>query len=276
MEIWRRKQEVAKGHGPYTIGKGNRACLLLHGIAASPAQMRVLADCLADAGFVVRAALLPGHGTHPDALKGVVWQDWYEHVHNEYCRLKESYQEVTLVGFSIGAALAAHYAAHNEVDRLVLLSVPLCPLNDKFPTKLMLKIYGVFFKTVRGNPNVLITEEGELFSYVYGHVPTAILHTMSELIGIVRSRLHRITAPALIMHSVNDSVSGAKSGPLVYRRVNSKEKRLVILRKSGHNLLMDAQQALVLEEIRKFVSSSCCEQAEVSDAVAFTHSMSLL
>jgi carboxylesterase len=248
-------QEVAKGHVPYTIGSGHRACLLVHGIAGSPAQMRLLAEFLAHSGFTARGILLPGHGTHPDDLEGIVWQDWYEHVHDEYNELRRDHDEVNLIGFSIGAALAAHYAAHNAVDRLVLLSLPLCPLNDRFPTNLMLRIYWTFFKTVKGSPEIVHNSEGEPFCFVYDRVPTAVLHTMSELIGIIKDRLHRISSPTLIIQSRNDRVSGAKSGPLAYRRISSFCKRLVMLEKSGHNVMIDKERERVFEEIIGFFSS---------------------
>ncbi len=252
----RHKREIVKEHAPYTIGSGRRACLLVHGIAGSPAQMRTLAEALAAAGFRARGALLPGHGTHPDDLEGIVWQDWYEHIHDEYSELKKAYEEVSLIGFSIGAALSAHYAAHNQVDRLVLLSVPLCPLNDRFPTNLMLKVYSMFFKTVKGKPETFLNAEGEPFSLVYDRVPTLILHTMSELVGIVRSAVNRIESPTLIIQSMNDSISGAKSGPLAYRKIRSREKRLVMLRRSGHSIMMEAEQKLVFHEIISFLNGA--------------------
>jgi len=236
------------------MGAGDTACLLVHGIAGSPAQMLPLAENLAEAGITARGTLLPGHGTHPDDLEGVVWQDWYEHVHDEYSGLKEQYGRVSLVGFSIGAALAAHYAAHNSVDRLVLLNIPLCPLNDRFPTGLMLKIYSLFFKEARGRPEVLLDADGEPFSFVYERVPTAILHTMSELVGIVRNNLERIRTPALIIQSRNDMVSGNKSGPLAYRKVRSTEKRLVMLERSGHSAMMDTERQTVFKEIIGFLN----------------------
>ncbi|UCD58640.1 MAG: alpha/beta hydrolase, partial [Candidatus Hydrogenedentota bacterium] len=116
------ERTIIKGHEPYVIGSGKRACLLVHGVAGSPAQMRTLAEALAMSGFTARGTLLPGHGTRPDDLQGIVWQDWYEHIHEEYSGLKQRYEEVLLIGFSIGAALSAYYAAHNPVNRLVLLN----------------------------------------------------------------------------------------------------------------------------------------------------------
>ncbi|RJP17058.1 MAG: alpha/beta fold hydrolase [Candidatus Abyssobacteria bacterium SURF_5] len=252
--FWQRSRTVARGHSPYTLGKGERAFLLVHGIAGSPAQMRKLAEFLDQLGFTARAMLLPGHGTHPDDLEGVVWQDWYEAVHDEFCELRKRHQEVSLAGFSIGAALSAHYAAHNPVDRLILLSLPLCPLNDRFPTDLMLRIYWAFFKQVKGNPEAITGADGEPFYFVYERVPTAILHTMSELIRIVKHRLDRVTAPTLLIQSKCDRISGAKSGPLAFRQIGSDQKRLVMLERSGHNVILDDDQPQVFQEIRKFMS----------------------
>jgi carboxylesterase len=247
----------AKRHDAYTIGSGKNACLLVHGIAGSPAQLRLLAEFLGESGFTVRAMLLPGHGTQPEDLEGVVWQDWYEHLHDEYRSLKETHGSVFLVGFSIGAALSAHYATHNPVDRLVLLSLPLCPLNDRFPTGLMLRLYSLFFKEVKGRPARVTDSNGDTFSFVYDKVPTAILHTMSELVDIVRDNLGRIHAPVLIIQSKNDPISGSKSGPLAFRRMRSRKKEILMLERSGHSVIMDVERGLVFERVASFLNGNC-------------------
>ena len=246
--------EIAKGHEPFTIGSGKSACLLVHGIAGSPAQMRNLAEELAAAGLEAKGILLPGHGTNPADLGGIVWQDWFEHIHREYRALKRRHDKVYLIGFSIGAALSAHYAAHNHVDRLILLNVPLCPLNNRYPTGLMLRVYGAFFKTVKGRAERLIGADGESFSFVYDWVPTATLHTMSELIDIAKDNLCKIRVPVLIIQAKGDKVSGGKSGPLVYRSVGSDEKRLVMLDQDGHSIMVGKDEEVVSEEVIGFLN----------------------
>jgi carboxylesterase len=216
--------------------------------------MRTLAEALAMSGLAARGTLLPGHGTHPDDLREIVWQDWYEHIHEEYSELKRKHEEVFLVGFSIGAALSAYYAAHNQVDRLILLNVPLCPLNGRFPTGLMLRLYGAIFKEVKGRPERLIDADGEPFHFVYDRVPTSILHTMSELVGIARKSLGRIRSPVLIIQSKNDNVSGGKSGPLAYRRVRSREKSLVMLDSSDHSIMAGAERDVVFGKVIGFLN----------------------
>ena len=247
-------REAAEIHSPFTLGSGDGACLLVHGIAGSPAQMRTLGEAIASAGFKVRGLLLPGHGTRPEDMHGIVWQDWYERVHEEYRALKERHEEVALIGFSIGAAIAAHYAAHNRVDKLALLNVPLFPLNGRYPTGLMLRVYSVFFEKVQGRAEKLIGANGESFTFVYEWVPTAVLHTMLELVGIVKAGLHKIQAPVLAIQASRDKVSGGRSGPHVYDSVASEKKRLVMLDQNEHSIMVGIDRELVCGEIIGFLN----------------------
>jgi carboxylesterase len=246
--------ETANGHGPFDLGSGSRACLLVHGIAGSPAQMRGLGESLAAAGLKAKGFVLPGHGTRPEDLYGIVWQDWYERLHEEYRALRKDHDEVVLIGFSIGAALSAHYAAHNPVDRLILLNIPLYPLNGKYPTNLMLKVYSVFFDKVKGKAEKLIGADGKSFSFVYDWVPTAILHTMTELIDIVKGNLCRIEVPVLTIQARKDKVSGGRSGPFVHNNVGSNEKRLVMLDRDEHSIMVGNDREVVYREIFGFLN----------------------
>jgi carboxylesterase len=198
--------------------------------------------------------LLPGHGTFPQDLRGIVWQDWYESLHEEYQALKANHDEIILIGFSIGAALSAHYAAHNPVDGLVLLNIPLYPLNGRYPTGLMLRIYSVFFDKVKGRAEKLIGADGKPFSFVYDWVPTAILHTMNELVEIVKGNLYRIEAPVLAIQATGDKVSGGRSGPFVHDNVSSREKRLVMLDQDEHSIMVGRDRDLVYREIFSFLN----------------------
>ena len=56
------------------------------------------------AGHTVAAPLLPGHGTHPDELNQISWQDWYKAVRQTYLDLQSAIR-VWLAGESMGALL---------------------------------------------------------------------------------------------------------------------------------------------------------------------------
>src|SRR5438552_16548749 len=56
---------------PFALGDGPDACLLLHGLTGSPAEVRPVGEALAKAGFRAVGPLLPGHGTTPRDLMRV-------------------------------------------------------------------------------------------------------------------------------------------------------------------------------------------------------------
>jgi alpha-beta hydrolase superfamily lysophospholipase len=106
--------------------------LLIHGLSDSPYQMRDLARWLSrERGMLVRALLLPGHGTVPGDMLRVRWQDWARAVRWGLGSFRGEVQRLVVVGVSTGAALAIDAVLGGEpLDGLVLLSpaIGLSPL----------------------------------------------------------------------------------------------------------------------------------------------------
>ena len=107
------------------------AVLLLHGMSDSPYVLRSLAQSLHDRGAWVLGLRLPGHGTAPSGLKDVKWQDMAAAVRLAMAHLQANagVQNIYIVGYSTGGALALHYAlqglgrrAQPQPDGIVLIS----------------------------------------------------------------------------------------------------------------------------------------------------------
>ncbi|QIB33656.1 alpha/beta hydrolase [Ancylobacter pratisalsi] len=122
---WNRSYELVPEGEP----KG--AVVLLHGLTDSPYSLRHVGRLYQDAGFVVVAIRLPGHGTVPAGLAEVEWEEWSAAtrlaVREAHARAPGKPLEI--VGFSNGGALALQYAldaldddARARPSRLVLIS----------------------------------------------------------------------------------------------------------------------------------------------------------
>jgi len=105
--------------------------LLLHGMSDSPYSLRHLGKRLNAAGAYVLGLRLPGHGTAPSGLVDLSWQDMAAAVRlaMRHLAAQSGDRPLYIVGYSTGAALAAHYAVTAledeslpSVDRLVVLS----------------------------------------------------------------------------------------------------------------------------------------------------------
>ena len=98
-------------------GRPSRGVLLLHGLSDMPLAMRDLADAFAARCFVVRAMLLPGHGTRAGDLLDVTHGDWLAATRFGLETLKGDVDEVFVGGFSLGGLLAMHAVLEDATVR---------------------------------------------------------------------------------------------------------------------------------------------------------------
>lgn len=95
--------------------------LLLHGFSAGPGQFATLADQLTKAGLAHHAPLLTGFGlTDNHLLERVTAADWRRDAETAFDLLAARHGRVSVVGHSMGAALAVWLAGRRPVDHLVL------------------------------------------------------------------------------------------------------------------------------------------------------------
>lgn len=95
-------------------GRHPRAVLLIHGLGDSPYVMRDLGHRFAAACYLVRAILLPGHGTVPGDLLDVDFHQWLAATARGVASLEGAAERVFLVGFDAGGTLALHYALFDQ------------------------------------------------------------------------------------------------------------------------------------------------------------------
>jgi len=105
------------------VGRPRGGVLLIHGLGDSPWTFSDIGPALAADGYIARAILLPGHGSKPEDMLAVSYEDW-QRVADEQARdLMRQADEVFIGGFSTGANLAIVSATRMpEVAGLLLFS----------------------------------------------------------------------------------------------------------------------------------------------------------
>ena len=103
---------------------GEDAVLLLHGLAASPLEMRYVAKALHRDGYSVHVPHLHGYGYGATATDS---REWHGRVCAIFEQLQREYRTVSVGGLCIGAVLALSLAAEkgHAVTALSLLSTTL-------------------------------------------------------------------------------------------------------------------------------------------------------
>jgi carboxylesterase len=109
-------------HRSFAWTTGERGALLIHGFMGSPAELRPLADLLAQHDFSSYGPLLPGFGERLDTLDQVGREQWVGEPGQLWEELHRSGKGQLIVGFSMGGAIAIHLARHLPPERLILLA----------------------------------------------------------------------------------------------------------------------------------------------------------
>jgi len=137
------KEKVMQANAPFELrpqetlfpktkaGKYQKGVLLIHGLSDSPYLMQPIARHLQARGFLVRAILLPGHGTVPGDLLKVTYEAWIKAVAYGAATLRADAEQVYLGGFSTGGALSVLHALRDDDIKGLFLFAPALAVKDQ-------------------------------------------------------------------------------------------------------------------------------------------------
>jgi len=248
MKMEMKEKRIIPGCEETELKGSSVGCLLIHGFRSCPFEMQEYAKYLNELGFMVKSILLPGHGTDPADMLNVKWKDWVSSVENSLQYFKDKCDKIFIAGLSTGGSLALYIATEYEVDGVIALA-PGLYLKKRLAKLSHILKYVWKYKNIKSGPDVSIKVE----SRVYPKVPVRIISELLLLFNSLKSKLHIIKVPVLIIYSQNDHVVKPKSSLTIYKRISSKKKRLVELKKSFHILTMDVEKKKVFEESGKFI-----------------------
>lgn len=113
--------------------KSDRAVVCLHGYAGYPGELALPAKRLFSQGFDVFVPRYPGHGTNGDDFIKTGREEWIGEAEKTLVTALSAYGNVSLVGHSMGGAIAVILAQRHAVEKMVLyapaLSIPALPFN---------------------------------------------------------------------------------------------------------------------------------------------------
>jgi carboxylesterase len=249
------------GAAPYFQRGGAVGCLVVHGFASSPGEVRWLAQSLAQAGHTVCAPRLPGHGlTDPRVLARMHWRDWLAHLLDAYTLLEKDCSHIIAVGHSMGGLLTLRLSLEVEVSGVAVLASPLQFSGWGIR-------YAHWLKYVRpytdqtdhtGLHEIMKAEQARRGEPEIGRIrtdwwSTAALAQLYALSQDVDAALPQVRAPLLLMYSEADTTATPASGQRILERAGSARKRMVLLKESGHNLPVDVDREAVFAEVKGFV-----------------------
>jgi carboxylesterase len=240
------------GAEPFFQRGGPVGCLVVHGFASSPGEVRWLAQYIAEAGFTTYAPRLPGHGSDPRDLRRVHRRDWLTALLDAYAVLRAQCEQVVLTGHSMGGLLCLRLSLEVPVAGVAVLGSPVQFAPGLIHYARWLKyVLPYTDQTDRGPLGELVKAEqmrrGEpaLGRIRYDRWATAAVAQVYALSHEVDDLLPQVRAPLRLVYSEADETAPLSNGQRILERAGSPDKELIVLRESGHNLPVDVEREAV-------------------------------
>jgi len=232
--------------------------LLVHGFTGAPPSMRPWGEFLLSKGYTVRVPLLPGHGTKPEDLNKVKWQEWPAKVQSELEELFKVCDQVFICGLSMGGATTLYVAAerNERLNGIILVNpmiyrssavLSLLPLWAKYLLANIVKMRSSVGNDI-SRPG--ITEHG------YDATPSLGAYELFKLLKETRLKLKKITVPLQLFHSVQDHTLPVCNTEIIMDEIGSSNKSRIELVNSFHVATLDYDQELIFENSLTFIQSN--------------------
>lgn len=256
--------KIMKGAEPFFYKRGKKAVLFLHGYSTSPREFRRMGNFLARNGITVYAPLLPGHGTSPERLALIKYPQWIEFVEEQVKMLEKEYEEIYLVGDSLGGNLSIITANKSKkIKGIITLGTPMLFKYEKISRYFLLP----FFKRIKlFQKKPFSKEEIEVVkkkSAIYYSVPFKSLVQALKTIDLSKDYLPKIKKPVLSIYGKFDekNVPGSAkylvdelSARYIQENIKSKNKKLLGFEANFHVFLLDEKSNRLNKHFLGFIN----------------------
>ena len=241
----------------YFQGDNGKGVLLVHGWTSTAYEVRRLGKYLNEEGFTVSGPMLRGHGTQPEDLENVTYQDWLADLLKAYDELEKECEKVYIGGTSIGASLAILLALQRpQTKGLVLMATPY-----KIKLESLLEMWGKLilpFKKYNRKfyPPTFGAATTITRVIAYQKYSTKSALEVIKLVKAAREKFAEIKQPCFLIQSKQDHVVSHGSMDRIYEKISSGIKKKKYINRAYHTFISDIKNEHVFEEISDFLKEN--------------------
>lgn len=236
---------------------GSHGVLLLHGFGDTPQTLALLARRLRKSGYSVLAPLLPGHGRSLESFGKSRASEWIAAAKDTYIDMRARHDSVSVVGLSMGGALAVLLAGEQRKIPALILIAPYLGMPRTLRVAAATHwLWGRLAGEVNArNPRSIRDPIEREKNLAYGAVTGRGLHELSSVVRRARKSLTDVRAPTLIIQSREDPRCSPAVAEFVLKTLGSEEKKLVWTEGAGHIITVDYGRERVFAEVERWLSA---------------------
>ncbi len=191
--------------------KFKNGVLLIHGLFDSPSVLWSVAEYFRSQQFLVRAILLPGHGTNPGDLLDVSYKEWIKATQFGIESFAHDTQNLFLCGFSTGGALLLQQVFTSKIRNLkgIILFAPALKLQT--PIKILSNLDNLLHHTIGGIKWLTRSASPDYAKYLSFTLNSAHqVHMLAQTITNLESH-QLIKVPIFLVATADDEVLSVKA-----------------------------------------------------------------
>ncbi len=212
------------------------AVMIIHGFMSNQKEVEYLKNSLNNiSNFDVFTFTLPGHEDYN--FKDINYKDWIDYSEKVLKDLKMRYNDIYIIGHSMGGVIASHLASTNrEIKKLVLVA-PSFKYLEIFDNPKILK--EKINETIRNRKKYKSLTQRILNSSVKSVIE------FRKLVKKYQNCPNNIECEVLIMHGEKDIVVPIKSSEEIFNTINSNKKYFKIISEADHSMIYDYKKEKV-------------------------------
>lgn len=236
----------------------NTAVIAIHGFCSSPLELNELVKLLQLNNINSFSPRLKGHGTSPENLKDITWQEWYYSVSRAISIASIKYKKLYILGFSIGGLLAlmSSLKINPQIKGVICINAALILKDTRVKTLApAVNLWNELVTSIHIDTlqKEYIHNDSESPEINYNkHYVKSILQ-LNDLIDTSKKLLPNVNKPILIIQGENDPVVDSKAANEIYNTVKSKDKKLFSIDASNHIIVKGEHTKSIYNEILNFI-----------------------
>ena len=223
--------------------KESPGVVLVHGLLASPAEMRPIGERLHAAGFHVIGVRVKGHGTSPWDLRDRNWPEWIESVVSGVEILRPWSRRIHLLGFSAGGLMALRCVQERPslgIDSVTSVSAPVL-FRERNTRWVPLLNQANRIARLLGSEGIAPFRDNqpEHPEINYAHIPIRAVYQLQKLIERFLDEPADFACPAVCFQGDHDPVVKAESVDILCDHIQAPSKERILIHSDRHGIVVE-------------------------------------
>lgn len=226
--------------------KKKRLVLFLHGYLGSPKQFSFLLPVAKQSGWAAKAVCLPGHQAPLAQFCRQRYADWQAAVDQQLLQCSEKYQQIVVVGHSMGGLLGIDFAQRHpdKIAHILAIALPLYMRVTAAGLRTQLQV----LRPVKAEEDWRVTAARNICEVSGLSLPGAIgllpsMLSLTRAARRARANLAALSVPLQLISSSADETVSLRTADFVAAALPGAEQ--MVLNESGHFWFSEREQLLL-------------------------------